>query len=308
MSSTAAPDTQFKSATIEWPTWIMLATVYCSWILLTLYWQSIPGWLLWLIGGYTVTLHSSLQHEAIHGHPTKNPRVNLALVWPPLMLWLPLELYYENHLRHHRTELADPALDPESFYVPAERWQALPRWRQRLLLFNNTYAGRMLIGPWLAFGQLCRREWGRVRDGDREHIAILARHLLSCAAVLYWVLAVCEMPFYVYLLAFVWPGSSMMMTRSFLEHRFSTDPGQRTVVVEGCPLTRLLFLNNNLHWVHHSYPGVAWYRLPALYRRERVNALQQNGDYRYPGYWTIARRYLFKPWTHPAWPAPESPA
>jgi fatty acid desaturase len=57
----------FISAKIEWPTWLLLVIVYSAWISLTFYWDSIPGWLLWLIGGYTIALHSSLQHEALHG-------------------------------------------------------------------------------------------------------------------------------------------------------------------------------------------------------------------------------------------------
>ena len=149
MESSAARETLLKPATFEWPTWLLLVVTYGAWIMLTYNWHAIPGWLLWLVGGYTVTLHSSLQHEALHGHPTRNRKLNIALVWPPFTLWLPMELYVKNHLFHHQTELTNPALDPESFFVPREKWQTMGRFRQRLLLFNNTFAGRMLLGPWL---------------------------------------------------------------------------------------------------------------------------------------------------------------
>jgi hypothetical protein len=108
----------FISAKIEWPTWLLLVIVYSAWISLTFYWDSIPGWLLWLIGGYTIALHSSLQHEALHGHPTTSKRINIALVWPPLTLWLPVELYVKNHLRHHQADLTDPEHDPE-YTIPS---------------------------------------------------------------------------------------------------------------------------------------------------------------------------------------------
>ena len=288
---------------IEWPTWSLLVAVYAAWIALTLHWDAISGWFLWLLGAYVVTLHSSLQHEAIHGHPTRNQRLNLALVRPPLTLWLPIELYHASHRAHHENELTNPESDPESFFVGREQWQSLRPWQQRLLLANNSFLGRMLIGPWLVTGRLWLDELRLLRAGDYRHAAILLRHAASVAAVLYWLLVICEMPIYIYLLAFAWPGTSLMMVRSFLEHRYDPDTTRRTVLVEGCPLTRLLFLNNNYHWIHHDNPRLAWYRIPAVARRQRQEALSRNGNYQYPGYWTIAWRYLLKPWTHPAYPS-----
>jgi fatty acid desaturase len=293
----------FISAKIEWPTWLLLVIVYSTWISLTLDWNSIPGWLLWLLGGYTVALHSSLQHEALHGHPTSNKRLNIALVWPPLTLWLPIELYVENHLRHHGADLTNPELDPESFFVTREKWQDLARWQQRILVFNNTFFGRMLLGPWLTVGGQYRKEFARLRSGDWQHLGILVRHVVSAAIVLYWIIGVCQMPFWIYLLAFAWAGTSMMLIRSFLEHRYEPDAAQRTVLVDGCPVTRLLFLNNNYHWVHHHHPELAWYRIPAVAKRERDEVLKNNGNYWYSGYFTIAWRFLLKPWTHPVHPA-----
>ena len=302
MQSSVSRDTGFLSANFEWPTWILLFLNYAAWIALTFSWQFVPGWLLWALGGFTIALHSSLQHEAIHGHPTRNPKLNLALVSPPLLLWLSIEHYYDNHSRHHRNELTNPESDPESFFVPRNKWERLPRWRQRILLFNNTFAGRMLIGPWLVVAGVVFGETKRLLRGDYSRAGLLLRHLLGVTAVLYWVLVVCEIPFYLYLLAFVWSGTSLMMIRSFLEHRYDPNGAHRTVFVDGCPLTRLLFLNNNYHWVHHDRPELAWYRIPAAARAERERALAANGGYHYPGYWTIAWRYLFKPWTHPAYP------
>ena len=288
---------------IEWPTCLLLIATYGSWIILTLNWATIPGWVLWILAGYTIALHSSLQHEIIHDHPTRNQRLNLALGWPPLTLWLPIELYLENHSRHHESELTHPERDPESFYLGRDKWQALKGWQQSLLLFNNSFAGRMLIGPWLAIGQTWRDEYRLLRDGDLRHTGILLRHALSVLAICWWLIAVCGMPLYLYLLAFVWPGTSMMMIRSFLEHRYDADQSRRTVLVDGCPLTRLLFLNNNYHWVHHRHPGLAWYHIPAVARQTRAEILASNGGYSYSGYWSIAWRYLLKPWTHPAYPA-----
>jgi fatty acid desaturase len=205
-------------------------------------------------------------------------------------------------MRHHRNELTNPESDPESFYLPREKWRGLDRWQQQLLIANNSFLGRILLGPFLAAGQQWRDEFRLLRNGDYRHAGILLRHAASLAILLYWLLAVCGMPLYLYLLAFVWPGTGMMMVRSFLEHRYDPEEARRTVLVDAGPLTRLLFLNNNYHWIHHFYPGLAWYRIPHVARQQRAEVLERNGNYAYPGYCSIARRYLLKPWTHPAYP------
>ena len=60
----------------------------------------------------------------------------------------------------------------------------------------------------------------------------------------------------------------------------------------------LLFLNNNLHALHHARPEVAWYRLPALAGDELP------GSYDGVGYGALFRRYLFRIKDSPVHPAP----
>jgi fatty acid desaturase len=69
----------------------------------------------------------------------------------------------------------------------------------------------------------------------------------------------------------------------------------RTAIVEAGPFFSLLFLNNNLHRVHHESPGIAWYRLRALYRAERARYLTENGGYLVHGYSEVVRRWLVTP-------------
>ncbi|MGI9414689.1 MAG: fatty acid desaturase, partial [Hyphomicrobiales bacterium] len=57
----------------------------------------------------------------------------------------------------------------------------------------------------------------------------------------------------------------------------------------------LLFLNNNLHAVHHDRPWLAWYQIPAVYRRRRRDVLDGNGNYLIEGYSRLFARYLFRP-------------
>ena len=80
-----------------------------------------------------------------------------------------------------------------------------------------------------------------------------------------WLVTISPMPFWAYALA-VYVALSILKIRTFLEHRAHADPAARTVIVEDRGPLALLFLNNNLHVVHHAHPGVPWYALPALYR------------------------------------------
>ena len=69
-------------------------------------------------------------------------------------------------------------------------------------------------------------------------------------------------------------------------------------------LFALLFLNNNLHAVHHAHPTVAWYRLPRLFNEQRAHFEAANGGYGYRSYLALIARHLLRPVNsvaHPVW-------
>jgi len=75
-------------------------------------------------------------------------------------------------------------------------------------------------------------------------------------------------------------------------------------VIEDRGVLALLFLNNNLHVVHHMHPNVSWYRLPALYRANKARYLARNQGYVYRSYGQIFRLFLCRskdPVAHPLW-------
>jgi fatty acid desaturase len=117
-------------------------------------------------------------------------------------------------------------------------------------------------------------------------------HVVACALVVAWLVLVCEMSLAVYLACFAYPGLALTLVRSFAEHRPAEAVGHRSAIVEAGPLMSLLFLNNNLHFVHHSAPSLPWYELPARYRAHRAAVLDRNGGYRFDGYLAIARAHL----------------
>jgi fatty acid desaturase len=102
------------------------------------------------------------------------------------------------------------------------------------------------------------------------------------------------MPGWLYALA-AYLALSVLKIRTFLEHRAHQMPRGRTVIVEGQGLLSFLFLNNNLHVVHHARPRLAWYRLPAAFRESRSEWLRRNEGYIYSSYRDIFRRYFLRP-------------
>jgi fatty acid desaturase len=280
----------------EWPTLALVISIYGGWLALTFFWQSIPPWLLVPLAAWTVAWQASLQHEIIHGHPTRSRVVNDALGWPPLSLWLPFPVYKSSHLQHHRDErLTDPLDDPESFYVTESNWAGLPGWLRALLRFNQTLAGRLLVGPAFMIGFFLLAEWDRVVANTENRRQIWTLQAVLVAVVLFWVVVICGMPLWLYLLAFVYAGGALTRIRSFAEHRFADRPEERTAIVEDGGPMALLFLNNNLHVLHHLRPTIAWYQLPALYRAHRDALVARNGGLVYRGYPELFYRYFIRP-------------
>jgi len=288
----------------EIPTFTVIALAYGGWLAVTWYHAVLPWWLVLPLGGWLVAWHGSIQHEIIHGHPTPHRPLNEALGWLPLTLWLPYPLYRDSHIAHHRTgTLTCPVDDPESFYVTAAVWRRLPGPARWILVANNTLTGRLVIGPWLAVALFLSRQARKLVAGDTAAWRVWAGHAVATTAVVVWLVAVCDVPLWQYGLLYVYPGLSLTLLRSFAEHRTAADQAHRTAIIEGDPLTRLLFLNLNFHAVHHDQPGLAWYALPAAYARDRNAILARNGGYRISGYFRLLRENFLAPRDHPVHPA-----
>src|SRR3954466_14273083 len=73
----------------EMPTWLLLVAIYGGWLMLTAFHAALPWWVLLPAGGWITAWHLSLQHEIVHGHPTRSRAINTMLGFPPLSLWLP---------------------------------------------------------------------------------------------------------------------------------------------------------------------------------------------------------------------------
>lgn len=277
---------------LEWPTLGLAALIYGGWIGATLWHDKLDPLVLAILGGWLIAWHGSLQHEAIHGHPTPWRAMNTLIAAPPLSLWLPYEIYRRTHLQHHASEeLTHPAYDPEARYL-----RAGSGWRCRAAArLQSTLAGRIVVGPLIEVAQFALAEARRVWRGEEDGRRIWLVHLAAVALVWAWLHFVCGMNLTKYLACFVYPGLALSLVRSFAEHRADPTPGHRVAVVERAPIFGLLFLNNNLHAAHHAWPGLPWWRLPARYRSHRTALLQANGGLVYDGYRDVFVRFLMRP-------------
>lgn len=275
----------------EWPTiWLAVADT-ALWAGL-IYLIGAGSWWLWPLAVLAMTLHSSLQHEALHGHPTSNRTLNEALVFLPVGLAFPYRRFKALHLQHHRDErLTDPFEDPETNYMSPEDWAKAGPLLQRLRLVNNTQVGRLLIGPAFSMIAFLKSDWALVRAGAKDVQLAWVLHALGMVPVFWWVTWVSGIHPVLYIFGFAYPTLSMLSIRTFIEHQASLTSPHRTIINEDRGLFALLFLNNSLHFVHHSHPTVAWYKLPALYRQNRDAFLAQNGGYLARSYGEVLRRY-----------------
>ncbi len=291
-----------KRLLAEWPTVAVAMACYGGWAVALMAAGNLSAFFWAPILVATITWHSSLQHEALHGHPFPGTLANEALVFPALGLFIPYRRFRTLHLSHHRDRnLTDPYDDPESFYLHPARWQDLAWPLQRLLRVNNSLAGRLLLGPAIALAVFWRRDSAAIARGDRRVAADWLVHFAALAPVIVLV-GRSAVPLWAYAIG-AYAGMSLLMLRTFLEHQAHRRARCRTVVIEDRGPLALLFLNNNnFHLVHHLQPDAPWYDLPRLYRQKRHRYLQINGGYRYRSYGEVIRRFAFRakePVAHP---------
>ena len=288
---------------VEWQTILVAAAIYGGWTVVTLL-HAVMGWPATAVAlAVIVAWHGSLQHETIHGHPFGDRRLNALLGSVPLALRLPYPVYRRYHLLHHECEdLTDPTGDTESFYVTAGEWRSMTRAGRALTVAHHTLLGRMVLGPPLEVVRVLAHQARAIRHGDWQLARWWAVHAAAVAALLVFVVSVAGMPLWLYLLGAGYLAHSLTLVRSYCEHRFTANGTTRSVVVRSGRLFSLLFLNNNLHHVHHAEPGVPWYALPARAGATGADAAAAAGAGLYKGYSEIARRFLVRPFDHPVHP------
>ncbi|MGF6933837.1 fatty acid desaturase [Paraburkholderia sp. UCT70] len=132
----------------QWPTWTLIVAIYGGWVSVATHARPLGLPLTAALLAVFGAGYMSLQHELLHGHPTRSRFVNALLGFAPLAVWFPYHGYRESHLRHHdHAHLTEPGSDPESYFVSASEWQRAETAIRSLLVFRNTLIGRLLAGP-----------------------------------------------------------------------------------------------------------------------------------------------------------------
>ena len=279
---------------MEWRTVALIAGCYLAWL-----------FLLGILSNYSIllsvfllipvlTLHSSLQHECIHGRPFSRRSLNDPVIGMPLGLFIPYLRFKDVHLEHRQNaSICDPFDDPESWYVSQDFWHRLAGPVKGLFQVNNTLAGRMMLGPAISMLRLLISDCRAIADGNRRILLAWALHALFGGVVIGLVLQLSVLPVWAYLVSCYF-GFSLLMVRTYLEHQAEESVRGQSVIIEDRGPFSMLFLNNNLHAVHHAYPAVAWHQLPSLYRRRRERFLAMNKGYRFSSYGEVFRRFAFR--------------
>ncbi len=287
----------------EWQTWLLIVAVYGSWLGLVLAYPVWPGWLVTPLLVVVTAWFMSLQHELLHGHPTRSKAINRLLGLAPLSAWYPYDIYRDSHIAHHRDELlTTPGVDPECNYVEHAHYTRMTGVRRALSWSKRTVAGRLLLGPALTIPEV----WADIVTGPRQRgwacVGTWAVHLVLLVGMLWWVRQQSGITPWHYLFGIAYPALGLAMLRSFYEHRPATLPAHRIVINEASLPWRLLYLNNNYHAVHHDHPSLAWYRIPAAFQADRDGYLQRNGGFLLPGYGHVLWKHAFNPVDSPVHP------
>jgi fatty acid desaturase len=293
---------------IEWPTLLMMGLAYGAFAAGTLLWP-VSALLSVIVTALAIAQFSSLQHEVLHGHPFRNQTLSEALVFPGLTLFVPYIRFKDSHLQHHYDpNLTDPYDDPEANYMDPAVWARTSGWVRALLRANNTLIGRILLGPAISIWFFSGPDIAAIRAGDARIRLAWGLHAIGVAMVVAWLWAFTEMPVWAWVLA-AYFGYGLLKIRTYVEHRAHEAFRARSVIVEDRGPLALLFLNNNLHAVHHMHPKAPWYRLPGIYAARMDHYQRRNEAYVFENYAQIFRRYLFKakdPVAHPNWPVTKS--
>lgn len=150
-------------ARTEWPTWLLLIGVYAGWFAVILGSRWLGLWLSMLLLIPLVTLWLSVQHELLHGHPTRSLLLNKLLGYAPFAVWYPYTLYRDSHLLHHNDDnLTLPGIDPESRYLNQQQWDDSSLFERGVHWLTKTVLGRFLLAAPLAIGRLARHEFQRL--------------------------------------------------------------------------------------------------------------------------------------------------
>jgi fatty acid desaturase len=279
----------------EWRTLAVVIAVYGLTVLTVLRYDVLTPWLAVPMLAVLGAWHLSMQHEVLHGHPFKNQFLNDAIGGIPVTLWIPYLAFKKDHYEHHLSDLTNPALDNESYYVSQEQWDKAGRIRRAAWTANRTILFRMFVWTIVSTITYVLSVLKRAVRGEKGDRLAVALHVVGLVFVVYLV-SLSSMPLWQFALGTLYGGRILNAIRPFPEHKYQSGVETRTAMIMAGRFMSLLMLNNNLHVAHHDEPGVPWYRYDKL--MQRVNAVERAraaGVLYEGGYAEVFRRFSFTP-------------
>ncbi|NBW91885.1 MAG: hypothetical protein EBR53_05440, partial [Actinobacteria bacterium] len=183
----------------EWRTLLVVVAVYALTALTVIRYETLTPWLavpfLSVLGAW----HLSMQHEVLHGHPFKNQFLNDAIGSIPVTLWIPYLAFKKDHLEHHVSDLTNPALDNESYYVSQEQWDKAGKIRRAAWTANRTILFRMFVWTIVSTITYVLSVLKRAVRGEKGDRLAVALHVVGVAFVVYLV-SLSSMPLWVFAL------------------------------------------------------------------------------------------------------------
>jgi fatty acid desaturase len=284
----------------EWRTVLLIAAVYGGTIATVLNHDRLGTPLTVLLLAWFGAWHLSMQHEMVHGHPFRASWLNAVIASIPVTLWIPFLCFKRDHLEHHESDLTNPELDNESYYVSQEAWDRAGRIRRAAYWANRTLLFRMfvwVIVSTITYLTMVMRQAVAGTHGRRQAFAL---HAVGLVLVVWFVRNVAELPLWQFALGTTYGGRVLNALRPFPEHKYLVDTKDRTAMIMAGPIMSLLMLNNNLHVAHHDEPWVPWYAYgPLMKRVDAVERARKIGLLYEGGYLEVFRRYAVRPISSP---------
>lgn len=214
-----------------------------------------------VLQGFTVFNFTVLLHEVVH-HAVfvrRRPKLERVLAYLyAIPSGISASQFTRWHLDHH-AELGSNDDDPKRHHLSPKR--------------NARWFKLLYCTPWLfpLYFRAARRESATYPAElqaviRRERLISIGAHL-SVLASLFWFLGGgAALRAYVVPVFFVFP---VAFTLNRLGQHYDidpTDPAKWGTLMRSHWFWNLVFLNSNLHLEHHYFPGVPFYRLPAVQR------------------------------------------
>jgi fatty acid desaturase len=202
----------------------------------------------WAIGALQFALGESLIHEASHYNLFKtrswNDRLEFLYALP---FWQTIDQFRTRHLLHHRK------LGTSEDHIVAD-YEAIGLNRPGRNFFWLWFLRPVLgYGAYFYLGSTSLRPW-------RSGVKIVA--FWAAVIGVFWGTGTLSLLFAYWVVPFLWAYGSFVYWSEVSDH-YNSPAGTRSNLNR---ISNLVTHNNGYHFLHHRYPSIPWYRLPAAYR------------------------------------------